>query len=690
MRCHGLALILVSCTGLVHAQGIITTIAGGGVFQFSGMDGPATNVPLGLIAGVATDPLGNVYATDVTNHLVVKVATNGVLTVVGAIAPGPSDIVPLAADASGNVFVAETCAIEKIDSNGVVSTFAGVGVCGYSGDGGLASLARLYNPGGMTVDAGGNVYIADAGNNRIRKVTPQGIISTVAGNGQTSFTGDGVPATSTALYGPWAVAVDPTGVLYIADTLNERIRRVDAAGVITTIAGGNGGGFSGDGGPATAATFNYPLAIALESDGALDIADENNNRVRRITPDGIIQSIAGTGVVNFTGDLGPGSLATLNNPASVAADAAGNVYIADSLNSRVRRIDPSGTITTYAGNGNYGFAGDGWGARGAVLNHPSFVLVDPSGDVYFSDSSNNRVRKIAANGILTTIAGGGAYGFAGDGGPAAQALLNQPLGIALDSAGNLYIADYGNNRVRKVDLAGTITTFAGGGEVDTGPGLGDGGPAADANLSSPSDVAFDANGNLYIAEAVEFGYAAIRRVMPNGVIDTFYSLLNGPAAAVTVDAAGAVYASIGPPISLGGPSPPPTGQLVSISPDGATASTVSSFAGTAPGKGAFDSQGNFYVSDNTSRVFLVTPAGTMTVVAGTAQAGFSVDEGPATTTQLNAPSGVALDSAGNLYIADRDNNRIRKVFLLGSSSAIFLPTLPDRRNPPKPGPARTE
>lgn len=333
-------------------------------------------------------------------------------------------------------------------------------------------------------------------------------------------------------------------------------------------------------------------------------------------------------------------------------------------------LHAQGTITTIAGNGEIGFSGDGGQARAAVLNHPFSVLADASGNLYISDTDNNRVRKIAPNGVITTVAGGSAAGFSGDGGPATQALLNRPAGLALDSTGNLYIADSGNARVRKVDRNGIITTFAGNG-ASTANGNGDGGAAVNASFNYVADVALDATGNLYIADALD---GRIRKVSPGGIIT---SIAQGGLffpTAVTVDAAGNVYASVGAlQISTRG------GGVVRISPNGTITSLVGNFL--RPGKIAIDAQGNLYVPESTaipgptvSQVILVAPGGAETVAAGSGEVGFAGDEGPAPLAQLISPTGVALDSAGNLYIADNGNNRIRKVFL-NPASGLFQPNL---------------
>jgi sugar lactone lactonase YvrE len=292
------------------------------------------------------------------------------------------------------------------------------------------------------------------------------------------------------------------------------------------------------------------------------------------------------------------------------------------------------------------------------------VLVDPAGNVFLSDTNNNRVRRIAPDGVITTVAGGSAGGFAGDGGPAMQALLNKPRGLALDSTGNLFIADSGNARVRRVDPGGTITTFAGNGASPTN-GNGDGGPAASASLYSVTDIAFDTRGNLYIADAFA---GNIRQVSPGGTITTFAGGLSSPRA-LAVDAVGNVYTSEFF-FRLTGPA---GAAVVRISPNGASTALLTNTNGF--GKMAFDSQGNVYVPDISAGTLIrVSPSGAQTVVAGTGQAGFAGDEGPATLAQLSLPTGVALDSAGNLYIADSGNNRIRKVFL-NPASGLLQPTL---------------
>ncbi len=339
-----------------------------------------------------------------------------------------------------------------------ISTIAGNGTAGYSGDSGAATSAELFFPEEVAVDASGNVYIADLRNNRIRKVTAAtGIITTFAGTGTAGYSGDGGAATSAELSYPAGVAVDASRNVYIID--DNRIRKVTAAtGIITTIAGNGTAGYSGDGGAATSAELYYSNGVAVDASGTIYIVD--NNRIRKVTSStGIITTIAGNGTAGYTGDKGPATAAELSYPGGVAVDALGNVYIADVANNRIRKITAStGIITTIAGNGALGYSGDGGAATSAELNLPSGVAVDASGNVYIADDSNNVIRKITAGtGIITTIAGYGSPGYAGDGGTATSAQLNDPQEVTVDTLGNVYIADLGNNRIRKLSLSAPTT-----------------------------------------------------------------------------------------------------------------------------------------------------------------------------------------------------------------------------------------
>jgi sugar lactone lactonase YvrE len=349
--------------------------------------------------------------------------------------------------------------------NGTITTLAGT-TPGFAGDGGPANKALIDTPGGVSFVAANNFLIADTNNDRIRQVTPNGIINTVAGGQIPGFSGDGGPATSAQLDHPQGVTAIPGGGYLIADTNNNRIRRVDVAGVITTVAGGNQG-FSGDGGQATAAQLNQPSDTALMGDGSVLIADTGNDRIRRIAPNGIITTIAGT-TRGFGGDGGPAASAQLNQPRGVAVGDDGSILIADTGNNRIRRIAPGGTITTVAGGATQGLAGDGDPAVTAQLDAPQSVAALPHGGFVFADSSNNRVRRVTPLGAIFTVVGTSA-GKAGDGGPANQAQLAQPADVVTDPSGGMLIADTNNSNVRRASDVGAIPPAVPGHSIDVNP-----------------------------------------------------------------------------------------------------------------------------------------------------------------------------------------------------------------------------
>ena len=345
------------------------------------------------------------------------------------------------------------CNISCVGGIGNINTIAGNGTGGFTGDGGAATSAEINISWAVAVDASGNVYFVDAFNYRIRKVTlATGIISTIAGNGTSAYSGDGGQATAASLYYPQGVAVDGSGNVYIADESDNRIRKVTAAtGIITTIAGSSlTGGFSGDGGQATAAQLNQPWGVAVDASGNVYFADWSNQRIRMITVStGIITTIAGTGTAGFSGDGGVASNAQLNNPVGVAVDGSGNVFIADQSNQRIRKVT-GGIISTIAGNGVNGYGGDGGAATSASLKYPLEIAVDNSGNLYIADSGNNRIRMITVStGIISTFAGNGTSGYSGDGGAATSAKLSNPNGVAVSCSG-VYISDEFNNRIREV------------------------------------------------------------------------------------------------------------------------------------------------------------------------------------------------------------------------------------------------
>ncbi|MGW0933127.1 NHL domain-containing protein [Streptomyces sp. NPDC002644] len=349
-----------------------------------------------------------------------------------------------------------------------ITTVAGTEDAGADGDVGPAVAARLDRPYGLAMDSTGTLYVSDHNNHRVCRITTDGRIRTVAGTGTAGFDGDHGPALSAQLDCPREVAVDRAGNLYIADSENHRIRKVTADGQIRTVAGTGTAGFSGDDGPAASAELNCPYGVAVDSTGTLYIADTDNHRVRQVTPDGRIRTVAGTGTPGFSGDGSPAAAAQLNGPYGVAIDGAGDLYITDADNHRVRKVAGDGTISTVVGTGTDGFSGDGGPATSARLDFPLGVVADHTGALYISDHNNHRVRKVAGDGTISTVAGTGTDGFSGDGGPATSAQLNYPFGLAVDCVGALYIADYVNDRVRKVTAAamaglpasGTVVSWA--------------------------------------------------------------------------------------------------------------------------------------------------------------------------------------------------------------------------------------
>jgi len=341
----------------------------------------------------------------------------------------------------------------------IITRFAGNDTLGgYSGDGGAATTALLNYPLFARPDNFGNIYIADINNNRIRKVNTSGIITTIAGNGTNNHSGDGGQATIAGIANIQGVAIDNTGNIYIAEDSIQitglikgaYIRKVEPDGIISTIAGNMTYGYGGDGGPATAAGFQSVYDVAIDVIGNIYISDPANSRIRKINTSGIITTFAGNGTHGYSGDNGPAISAQLNNPYSIAIDSTGNIYIADFNNNCVRKVNTSGVITTIAGNGMPGYSGDGGLATAAELHDAGGIDVDDAGDIYISDAGNNRIRKVDASGVITTIAGNGTEGYSGNGEPATVSELHNPVDVAIDAEGNIYITDAGNNNIRKI------------------------------------------------------------------------------------------------------------------------------------------------------------------------------------------------------------------------------------------------
>lgn len=363
-------LLLTANIGNSYGQYVINSIAGNGTTGWGGDGGPATAASLSNVAGLATDHHGNRYFSDVVNST-----------------------------------------IRKIDTNGIITKIAGVvGTGTYGGDGGPATAARLNEVSGLMIDTAGNMYIADAANRRVRKIDATGIITTIAGNGSLGFAGDGGPATDATLYYPSALAMDAAGNIYLGDAGTRRIRKINTAGIITTIAGNGAIGFSGDGAPATNASFNYVAGLAFDAAGVLYIADRDNHRIRTIDGSGIINTVVGVappgvGGGYFGGDGGPASLAAISAPCGIVFDAAGNLYINDAGNLRVRKVDVAGIISSIAGDGTSTYTGDGCAATNTGFNNASSIAMDTHGNIYYGDDFSHRALRINPNNRPTFVAG---------------------------------------------------------------------------------------------------------------------------------------------------------------------------------------------------------------------------------------------------------------------------------------------
>ncbi len=520
-----------------------------------------------------------------------------------------------ATDASGNIYIADTSnnLIRKITPAGVVSTLAGSAGNRGSGDG-VGSVARFFSPSGVAVDGSGNVYVADAGNDTVRKITPAGVVTTLAGAAGVVGSADGTGSAAT-FSGPSGVAVDSAGFLYVADTNNSVIRKITPAGVVTTFAGTAGVIGSADG-SGSAAGFNKPTGLTVDASGFVYVADTQNRTVRKITPAGGVTTLAGSPGVGSSID-GTGSLANFQTPSDIAVDISGSLYVADSIACKIRTITPEGEVTTLAGQGPNTISLDGTGTA-AVFSNPTGVAIDPSGNVFVVDSNVSTIRKISAGAVVTTFAGTTHYGSADGTGSAAQ--FSNPSGVAVDSSsGFIYVADTTNDVIRKISPTGAVTIFAG--QIGN-PGLLDGTGTA-ARFQSPKGVAVDGSGNVYVADTIN---EVIRKITPDGAVTLF----------------------AGKPFQVG-------------SADG-TGTAAQFFLPYGLG---VDLSGNVYVADGVnSTIRKITPAGVVTTLAGKAFNTGSAD-GTGSAAQFNFPTNVAVDAAGNVFVADANNSSIRKVTPLG-------------------------
>lgn len=574
-------------------------------------------------------------------------------------------------------------------SSFTINTFAGNHTSGYSGDGGPATSAQISNTlFGLATDASGNFYFGDYSNCRIRKVDLNGIITTIAGTGTCGSTGDGGPATSANIRWPLGLAVDSSGNVYFGEDGSPRVRRVSTSGTITTVAGTGVNSFSGDGGAATSATMGFPTGLAVDASGNLYISDLNNNRIRKVNGLGIISTFAGGGA--SLGDGGAATSGTLNGPWGLSLDSSGNLYIADTGGNRIRKVDTLGIITTVAGIGISGVTGDGGPATSARISSPWSVSVDTSGNIYLAEASGFRIRRVNTLGIMETVAGTGTSGYSGDGGPALSATLASANGIHAAANGRVYFADPSNAVIRVLG-AGRITslpsTTIGSTSAATTAYFGQvTGLGTTASLVYGSEFSVNTSGCVYSStpnfqascpvtftpQKVGIRRDALKVTDTNGNvvgIQYLYGIGQGPLSAVTPGTISTVnLGSVGPVTPAEFTFDPagnlyfneyPGGRIIKIAANG-TASTISTtgLGSAVPLNLAADWAGNLYMADSTGRLMQLAPDGTATVIASGLSLGSLVGQ-------------MAIASNGNFYICDISNNRIVRILADGSSSSVL-------------------
>lgn len=639
-----------------------STLAGTPGTVVNSQDGNGAAAQFDAPRGIAVDRAGNLYVADTLNNTIRKISPSGdVVTLAGTPGQGGfangagavarfNEPFGVAVDDAGTLYVADASnnAIRKVTSAGVVSTLAGGGVAGSSD--GTGTAARLDEPRGIALDSDGTLYVADYDNHLIRKITTAGVVTTLAGQADQAGNADGI-GTAASFRSPTGIAVDSAGVVYVADTGNRSIRRITAAGVVTTltlsgtalseprgvavssagvitvadygthtiraiatngsistVAGVVGLPGTTDGSGA-AARFHFPSGVALTTTGVIYVADTDNDTIRAIASSGAVTTAAGQAGRASTAD-GQGADARFDDPFAAAVDADGVVYVADSAAHVIRRITPDGAASTYAGSpGSFGSA-DGTGAA-ARFYSPFGVAVDAAGTVYVADSFNHTVRKITAGGVVTTLAGSAQSGGQTDGtGTAAR--FDQPFGIAVDGSGNVYVSDATANTIRKITAAGVVSTLAGRART---PGSADG-TGTNAEFSVPYGVAVDTTGTVFV---VDHGNHTIRRITSAGVVTTL---------AGTAGSAGST--------------------------DGTGATARFRY----PSGVAVDRSGNVFVADTDNHAIRqITPAGEVTTVGGAGSPGST--DGVGTAARFFNPKGIAADAAGRIYIADRSNHTIR-------------------------------
>ncbi|TZF86380.1 T9SS type A sorting domain-containing protein (plasmid) [Pedobacter sp. BS3] len=682
----------------VVAYGETSTFAGSGSYGFA--DGVGTTAKFKTPYGMVADNTGNIYVADRYNHRIRKITPAGVVsTFAGSGVAGSADGTGTGAsfnepagiviDSSGTLYISDmrNHTIRKITPAGVVSTLAGtVGTAGFAD--GTGSAAKFNYPFGLAVDRSGDVYVADRYNYKIRKITPVGVVTTIAGS-TAGFADSSNPLTA-KFNNPVGVAVDSAGNIYVGDYTNNRIRKITAAGVVSTLAGQTSpGSADGIGG---AASFTNPFGVTVDNLGNVYVADYNNQKIRKITPSGIVSTLAGSGTIGLA--EGIGSAASFKYPVDVITDNIGNLYVADG-NNKIRKITITGytinpelpgglslnaatgvisgtpsavspatnyIITAYnqAGNSsdtlnieiintpphiaypdvqNYiknqiitpiapvntggPVPATTYGETSTItisgdVSRPQGIAIDKSGNVYIADRAYHRIRKITPQETISTLAGSGTAGFAD--GSSATAMFNNPSDIAIDSAGNVYVSDIQNERIRKISPAGQVSTLAGDGSVGSSDGAG-----TSASFYYPFGLSLDSTGNLYVADRANH---RIRKVTVSGTVSTFAGSTAG-----SIDGTG-TSAKFNNPVGI-----------------------------------AISQAGDFYIGDfNNNKIRKITSTGEVTTFAGTGSAGSA--DGSVATASFNGPFGMAFDGAGNLYIADYTNNKIRKIAPTGTVSTL--------------------
>ena len=522
--------IYISTTGNSNAiysisqTGIIDLVAGDpGFGGFHGDNIAAKDARMYNPLDLVIDSSGNIYFSDNSNHRIRKIDTNGVITTVAGTGDAGSDgdngsatsaklnrPWGLALDSNQNLYIGELSKIRKVDTNGIITTFAGTGIQGYSGDGGAATAAKLAQVSDMLFDSNGNLIINDRDAFVVRKIDTNGVITTIAGTGQSGYGGDGGPAVN-ATIGFVEKLMVVNGNIYFADITFDVIRKIDVDGNISSIT--KGVVLDSQKKKIEDTPFYIPRNMDYDLEGNLYVAEQETHTIRKVDLDGNVTVVAGNGSSGYSGDSGLAINASLSAPRSVAVDGAGNLYISDYNNYRIRKVDTNGIITTIAGTGESGYSGDGGAASSAKVNRPYQIDADSNGNIYFVSLGNHVVRKIDLNGNISTIAGTGESGYSGDGGAATSAKLNFPVGIGIYD-GNIFVSDYSNNRIRKIDSNGMISTIAGDG---TGGFSGDGGVATSAVLYGPGAIAVDQSGNIIFSDILNRRF---RKITTNGKIIT--------------------------------------------------------------------------------------------------------------------------------------------------------------------------